>query len=689
MDPMIGETVGQYRLVSELGRGRFGITYRGEHITNGTTAVIKQLFSELTIDDLFPRRFIYESETLVRLYHVNIATVLGLIAQSGKYYIISEEIPGSNLAEYLKRKEKLSATESSEIIIALCSALDYLHKRNYYHRNLHPGNIIISKDGSVKLTDVGITNLIGELGLTKLIHKPELRYLEYLAPELKQGAAANPGMDIYSLGVLLYELITGERFEPRKLHPLIPVSLQRVIAKATAETFTDRYASITDITADLTVFLELGLAQRIPQRQIPIISEPTVEPQRIHPAWWTTWVFALVVLLALPLYYVFRPRGQNIESAISVSRQAPFKREPFTPQRPLEETVTTETTLGEKHLKKKTLVREESAVSFEPSPLVALPKIQLPRVEIGEETKYVERDRKPDTPKPFLGEKGELLNIPKEDTSMMRETVMPVPSIMVVVPAGEFIMGSNSGQPYEQPEHRVYLDTYLIDMYEVSNQQYKAFIDATGFPAPSGWQNRMYPAGQSNYPVTNITWAEASAYANWVGCRLPTEAEWEKAARGTDGRMYPWGNQFIENVCNYVGANYHAPVPVGIYPKGRSPYGCYDMAGNVAEWTADIFRPYAGNTVIDSRVFVPDNFVIRGGAFNSPKEDLRSSARGLMHITKKSPSVGFRTVKSLGGIQQIAKLTFRNYPIQFLLAYQEKTRSLLAKYIERDYNRDQ
>jgi serine/threonine-protein kinase len=162
---------------------------------------------------------------------------------------------------------------------------------------------------------------------------------------------------------------------------------------------------------------------------------------------------------------------------------------------------------------------------------------------------------------------------------------------MVFVPAGEFTMGSDDGGPNEQPVHQVYLDGYWIDVYEVSNAQYKKCVDAgrckppvtsTSARRPSYFGNPEF----DNYPVTYVGWDDGKAYCEWVGKRLPTEAEWEKAARGTDARVYPWGNEWDGTKAN-VEQRVADTTAVGSYPAGASPYGALDMAGNVWEWVSD------------------------------------------------------------------------------------------------------
>jgi formylglycine-generating enzyme required for sulfatase activity len=174
------------------------------------------------------------------------------------------------------------------------------------------------------------------------------------------------------------------------------------------------------------------------------------------------------------------------------------------------------------------------------------------------------------------------------------------PNEMVLIPAGEFIMGSDDRLPDEGPQHRVTLPAFYIDKFEVTNLQYKKFNDATHGRSPRHWRNRTFPPGKADHPVVYVTWDNADAYCRWAGKRLPTDAEWEKAARGTDGRMFPWGDEFDTAKANTpvrwqeIG-RFGDTSPVGAFDTGKSPYGVYDMSGNVWEWTASWYKAYPGN----------------------------------------------------------------------------------------------
>lgn len=203
------------------------------------------------------------------------------------------------------------------------------------------------------------------------------------------------------------------------------------------------------------------------------------------------------------------------------------------------------------------------------------------------------------------------------------------PDGMVYIPAGEFIMGSDevdkegrgvefgSRKPWyldEHPMRRVHLKGFYIDKFEVANKDYKRFVDAAGSRPPFGWKGNDFPKGEGDYPAVSINWYEADAYCRWLEKRLPTEEEWEKAARGTDGRIYAWGNEYDPKKGNTGGAGIGRMTPVGSFEGDRSPYGVYDMAGNVMEWTTNWYKPYPGSD-LKSDDFGEKFKVVRGDSW--------------------------------------------------------------------------
>ncbi len=212
---------------------------------------------------------------------------------------------------------------------------------------------------------------------------------------------------------------------------------------------------------------------------------------------------------------------------------------------------------------------------------------------------------------------------------------------MILIPAGEFLSGSNLSTNDQKPLKKVALDSFYVDKYEVTCKQYKKFIDATGRPAPIDWGGREIPQGAEDYPVVNVTWYDAAAYANWAGKRLLTEAEWEKAARGTDGRRFPWGND--TNKGKYAKFDADWVVKVGSFPQGASPYGVMDMAGNAWEWVSDWYDRKVGSDLQQAE-FGKSFKVIKGGGavyyYGSNFDGCASRAYGLPY--GKYDSTGFR-----------------------------------------------
>jgi formylglycine-generating enzyme required for sulfatase activity len=232
----------------------------------------------------------------------------------------------------------------------------------------------------------------------------------------------------------------------------------------------------------------------------------------------------------------------------------------------------------------------------------------------------------------------------------------PIAFDWVTIPAGEFLMGSDridksffehliSGKNNETPQHRVYLPEYRIARVPVTNVQYKLFVDATGHSAPEHWENGRIPDGKENHPVVYITWRDAQVFCKWAGVQLPSEAEWEKAVRGTDGRIWPWGDEAPdENRCNFNN-NVRDTTPVGKYPDGASPYGCLDMAGNVWEWTSSKYQnyPYDPN---DGREDPEGDArrVLRGGSFIYDRQYVRCAFRDYWGPVNRLSPNGFRVL---------------------------------------------
>jgi toxoflavin biosynthesis protein ToxD len=246
---------------------------------------------------------------------------------------------------------------------------------------------------------------------------------------------------------------------------------------------------------------------------------------------------------------------------------------------------------------------------------------------------------------------------------------------MITIPAGDFIMGTSDAQvrrlvlkedwakewsdkflfKIEQPQHRVPVATFALSMAPVTNLEYHRFVWETGHRTPRYWVSFQFPEGQDDQPVVEVSLEDARTYCAWLSkesrkpYRLPTEAEWEKAARGTDSRIYPWGNDFDPWRCNTLESGKHGATPVGSYtPSGDSPYGVRDMAGNVWEWTSSLELPYPYKADDGREDQSAQGLrVIRGGAWYYSRKLARCAAREGVKSTYVSASVGFRVALDL------------------------------------------
>lgn len=243
---------------------------------------------------------------------------------------------------------------------------------------------------------------------------------------------------------------------------------------------------------------------------------------------------------------------------------------------------------------------------------------------------------------------------------------------MVLIPSGEFTMGTDEtdaennalglglDKPWfsdEGPERRVYVNGFYIDQNEVTNREYYIFSQATDHPPPRHWKGPKYPDGTGDLPVTYVSFYDSAAFATWKGRRLPTEQEWEKAARGTRGFLYPWGNQFHWSAANVSPSSTrktgHGLKPVGSFPDGDSPYGVHDMIGNVWEWVWDYYLPYPENPA-QNKDYGKKYIVVRGLSYLSvghfPKKiyrkvaalKARSTYREKLTPLSRKQDVGFR-----------------------------------------------
>lgn len=273
-----------------------------------------------------------------------------------------------------------------------------------------------------------------------------------------------------------------------------------------------------------------------------------------------------------------------------------------------------------------------------------------------------------ETPTPAFTATATPLPLPTDTLSVPTPTTLPTQitddkgALMQLVPAGPFTMGSDNGMPDEKPVHTVDLPAFYMDKFEVTNALYKMCVDAGACREPANTSAGNHPGAYGTYgnpeydkyPVIWVDWNRANIYCAWRGARLPSEAEWEKAARGIDGRKYPWGETIDHTYANYGN---HLPeyysgvfgktITVGSYPDGASPYGIEDMAGNVWEWVADWYDVYPGGDVSANSAFGQQAYkVLRGGSWEDDPNLLRTSFRGGNTPGTAVDFIGFRCART-------------------------------------------
>lgn len=219
----------------------------------------------------------------------------------------------------------------------------------------------------------------------------------------------------------------------------------------------------------------------------------------------------------------------------------------------------------------------------------------------------------------------------------------------VTVPAGTVWMGCDvRGDEDERPVQRVNVASFHLARTPITNAQYLEFVRATNRALPGHWWQKRIPQGLEQHPVTYVDWFDASAFAEWCGGRLPTEAEWERAARGDDQRSFPWGDVEPDATRANYRMNLRTTCPVGQFPNGASPYGILDLAGNVWEWVSSLYMPYpcaAGDGREDRNQ--EGMRVVRGGSYIHTAHDIRCSARHRFFPTVRDPYMGFRIARDI------------------------------------------
>jgi serine/threonine-protein kinase len=649
------QTLGPYEILGEIGRGGMAIVYKALDPRLGRPVALKVLMPQLTTDPAFVERFQREAKMAGRLQHPNIVTIYDVGEIRGTYYIAMQFLDGQTLQQIIANGVALPLDETKAIVAQVADALDYAHSQGVVHRDIKPTNIMVGRDGRVTLTDFGIARAAEDSRLTgtgQMIGTPH-----YMAPEQVQVGAADRRTDVYALGIVLFEMLTGrvpfqattplavlhkQAYEPppspRSFNPALPVSVEGVLQVALAKDPQQRFRSAGQMVRALE-----GGESFVP---LPPDEPPTVVGPVPAPVWrrerkgLLLALFAVgavaIVLFIVVLATAGGPGGETPLPPASTTRVASVTRSSATP-------------------------------SSTEVPVVPPTNTPAPVPPTNTSTSVLPTDtpvRPTWTP-----------TSPPDVEPMSQD---PVP--MVSVPAGCFLQGSTSSQieaaaqlclasesapnpktycarssfEDEAPQHQVCLEEFRIDQFEVTNARYQACVRAgmCSPPQQTSSNRRDFYYGNdafADYPVVYVTWYNARDYCSWAGKRLPTEAEWEKAARGESGAEWPWGHAFARGMCNTRPAgsavNSSDTVVVGGFDACASPYGAMDMVGNVWEWVDDWYaRDYYSRQVRDNPTgpATTGKKVFRGSSWNSNVGGARAASRAGTDPGGAYFDIGFR-----------------------------------------------
>jgi len=684
---------GKYQILEELGRGGFGIVYHAFDTVLEREVAIKELYPNLVNDPAFVSRFKQEARITAKLDHPNLVPVYDFGQIDGKYYLAMGYMPGGSLKDLLKQEGPLSKERALKIIQQVGAGLAYAYDQGVIHRDLKPGNILFDAKGQARVSDLGFAKLLHSKSSSSMSTSGGLVGTpSYMAPEIWRGKGASAATDVYSLVCILVEMLTArslfdgestpeimfKHFEPLQLPEDLPEEWIPIIEQGLEKKPEERTADIADFISQLQLAKSMRAVivktardnkkLRTESQGEPIIGaelqrdpDSTVQEKQLNDE---------------PLSHLRKddlipdqPKGEIKRSEIqsteplvfemqrSRSRDSKAKLNSLMGKLPVFLGLTVAViiaiyvivsngTFSAKHestIESLVLLIQETSTQM-PIP-TQINTLSPTETSISTNTS-VSTKTESLTPRPGLT----WTPTPTPD-NFVTEVRKKDDMEMVFVPEGTFEMGSTSSSEETGPVRKVYLDAFWIDKYEVTNKQYQQCVsegacddpnDASSFTRSDYYYDPMY----ENYPVINIKWYQAYNYCLWVGGHLPSEAQWEKSARGSDGRLYPWGNGFPNrNLANYYW-NRNDTTEVGSYPKGVSPYGAMDMTGNVWEWVWDWYGEYdpydTYNPLKDSN---GSERVLRGGGFDDALTGgIRAFDRGYSNPNYAMSTVGFRCV---------------------------------------------
>lgn len=584
LDPYGVNEFGKYDIIAEIGRGAFGIVYNAKDLVLGRHVAIKVLHPALLVDLEFIERFKHEARVAALLDHPNVVPVYDFGQEAGRYFLVMAYMPGGSLSSLIKNVGALPTDRVVKISKEIGAGLAYAHQRNVIHRDLKPSNILFDDKGIARVSDMGFAKIRQGGSVASMTASGQLVGTPaYMAPEIWKGQSASEASDVYSLGLITVEMFSGrplfdgestpeimlKHFQPRQIPDEIPSELKPVIEKALAEKPEERFLSIPEFIGQLEhpnleivpndSFVEAALSWElehfpdpdlVPKKDASFLNEmigknETTAGKKASLKWLIPAVSVLLFILVGLIFMLVRSsRGRQ---AVENAKQKLTKDALTTKNEALSVAITNTPTIP------------ESTATSIPATATMLPNSTPAPSATAEPTLSP-------TPKPTLGIGSTLV---REKDGMT----------MVYIPAGEFLMGY-------APTRRETTEEYWIDETEVTIGMFKRCANEGVCDLSNVWRSGD---DYKNYPVTNVTWHEANDYCQWAGGRLPTSFEWEKAGRGPNGNIYPWGNGAPgDDSYTRLVDSPSLLRSVKSYPRNVSVYGAHEMTGNAQEWVNDI-----------------------------------------------------------------------------------------------------
>lgn len=708
---LLGEPTldGRYLLERRLGQGGMGVVFQARHIFLKTSHAIKVILPDLVGNDpMLTTRFRQEALAAAAIRHQNIIAVTDFgVVRSTMPFLVMEFVKGRSLHDILITEGPMSAQRAWEFISAIASGVGAAHRQNIVHRDLKPLNIMVQDDVPVaeglKILDFGLAKIkSGEL-LGSFVQAQTSGLMGspfYMAPEQWSDEEPDARADIYSLGVILYQMLCGEvPFKGSSIPSImkkhltqpppscnsmgvsVPPAIEGVVRHALEKEVDARIDSIPSFLRDLHAALNSSPAVAAMRPTVVMDPNKTVASITIPPTnkgadlSSTTPPVANDTNVGIAFDSLDgtvsgaelekgtqkqqereRREKEQQEKLDRMAQQAKDLEDRLErlsgsmppgldPETTRVQGTTTAPEIAESGYPGRAVVagRQQMVVDF------TAPKRKLPPLlfigvgvlavllaGVGVGAYFWVRPGAPD-PQP----------------SPTPVTPLTVKSDLLAIEAGSFSMGRNTGPRQETPAHAVTVASFSMDRTEVSNTEYAEFVLETNHAAPAHWGGNKPPFGQELWPVVNVSFEDATAFAAWrskrdgVAYRLPTEQEWEYAARnGERNDLYPWGAEWKEGAAVLKEAT---PAPVGSREIGKNRWGVFDLVGNVWEWTSSRVSVYSGNTATVP-ASMQDWVTIRGGCYVSDpaKSDAPVTAcmREFVPPSTKTTLLGFRLVRS-------------------------------------------